>query len=226
MRSTVREFVEIVARTLPIAEPVYEFGALQVPGQEGFADLRTFFQGLQYVGTDVRPGPGVDEVLDVHETGIVTGSVGCALVMDTLEHVEFPHRALDEMHRVLMPGGLVVISSHMDWPIHGFPNDYWRFTPQGFEVLLRSFSQALVESAGDEHSPNTVVGLGVKVASLPLDALRRDLGAWRQRHSSTGWKRLVRPFVPPALLDLYWAVRPTDIDRWKRRKGRSTSRSA
>jgi SAM-dependent methyltransferase len=100
------------------------------------------------VGTDVRAGPGVDAVLDIHETNIPTGCIGTALVMDTLEHVKFPHRVLEEMHRVLMPGGLVVISSHMNWPIHSFPNDYWRFTPQGFAVLLRLFSQILVESAG------------------------------------------------------------------------------
>ena len=218
MRSIVREFVEIVASTLPIAEPVYEFGALQVRGQEGFADLRPFFPGAKYVGTDVRAGPGVDVVLDIHETNIRTGCVGTALVMDTLEHVAFPHRALEEMHRVLRPGGLVVISSHMNWPIHSFPNDYWRFTPQGFAILLRSFSQILVESAGDELSPNTVVGLGVKDASLSLDALRRDLSAWKRRYSSTGWKAALRPFVPPALLDMYWRLLPTDIERWRKGK--------
>jgi hypothetical protein len=45
MRESIKQFVEIVADMLPILEPIYEFGALQVPGQEGFADLRPIFAG-------------------------------------------------------------------------------------------------------------------------------------------------------------------------------------
>lgn len=38
MRESVKQFVEVVAKTLPIYEPIFKFGALQVPRQEGFAD--------------------------------------------------------------------------------------------------------------------------------------------------------------------------------------------
>jgi len=36
-------------------------------------------------------------------------------------------------------------------------------------------SQSFVESAGDELSPHTVVGIDVKDASLSLELLRRDI---------------------------------------------------
>jgi hypothetical protein len=63
MRESIKQFVKIAADTLPILEPIYEFGALQVPGQEGFADLRPIFAGKEYVGCDMREGPGVDRIL-------------------------------------------------------------------------------------------------------------------------------------------------------------------
>ena len=43
MRESIKQYVETVAETMPIAEPIYEFGSLQVPGQEGFANLRPLF---------------------------------------------------------------------------------------------------------------------------------------------------------------------------------------
>lgn len=43
MRESIKEFVKIIADTLPIVEPIYEFGLLQVPGQESFAYLRPIF---------------------------------------------------------------------------------------------------------------------------------------------------------------------------------------
>ena len=57
MRESIKEFVKIVSETLPIPEPIFEFGSLQVPGQEGFADLRPIFPNKKYIGCDIREGP-------------------------------------------------------------------------------------------------------------------------------------------------------------------------
>jgi len=40
MRLSIRHFAEIVAQTMPMAEPIYEFGSLQVSGYGELADLR------------------------------------------------------------------------------------------------------------------------------------------------------------------------------------------
>jgi len=60
MRPTIRRFVDAVAQTLPIGEPIYEFGSYRVEGQEELADLRPLFPGKEYIGCDLRPGLGVD----------------------------------------------------------------------------------------------------------------------------------------------------------------------
>ena len=204
MRHSIKQFVEIVAGTLPIQEPVYEFGAYQVDGQRGFADLRSYFPGKEYVGCDMREGPGVDRIVDLHDIDLPADSVGTALCFDTLEHVEYPRRAMEEMHRIVKPGGMAVISSVMKFPIHDYPYDYWRFTPEAFKSLLKPFTQIFVDFAGDELFPHTVVGIGVKDAQVTFDRLMDQVEPWKDRWTvGRHWVPIVRPWVPPALLDLY-----------------------
>lgn len=162
MRKTIKDLVSIVASIFPIEEPIYEFGSLQVKGQEGFADLRPLFPGKEYVGADMRDGIGVDKILNLHKIDLPLESVGTVICLDTLEHVEYPHKALEEIHRVLKPNGIVLISSVMLWPIHDYPYDYWRFTPEAFRSLLKPFRVLFVGYAGKEDFPHTVIGMGCK----------------------------------------------------------------
>jgi len=167
MRESIKSLVEIFARTYKIGEPIYEFGSYQVEGQEGFADLRPHFPGKRYVGCDNREGPGVDQVLDVQALNLPWGSVGAAICVDTLEHVEYARRSINEMHRVLDGNGILLITSVMNFRIHSYPDDFWRFTPSGFKSLLNTFAHSFVGSVGQDLFPHTVVGVGFKSAEFP-----------------------------------------------------------
>jgi SAM-dependent methyltransferase len=221
MRQGIRDFVETVSRILPIPEPVYEFGAWQA--QPGFSDLRPFFPNKQYYGCDIHPGIGVDKILDIHSTGLPDGSVGTILLLETLEHVQFPVRALSEAHRILKQGGSVILSSPLDYPIHD-AHDYWRFMPEGLLTLLEDFQTKIVESAGNESFPATVVGIGFK-GDLPGEIKQRlisDLKLWKKswnlRAEAEGfqasrvrdWKASVKLLTPPILLNLYRKLRHSD----------------
>jgi len=212
MRESIKQFVKICAETLPVSEPIYEFGSLQVPGQEGFADLRPLFPGKKYVGTDMQEGPGVDTVLNLHKINLPSESVGTALILDTLEHVEFMREAIEEAYRILKPNGILIISSVMNFPIHDYPYDYWRFTPEAFKSLLKPFSSSFVDFAGASYFPHTVIGVGVK-GTLPKDA--RDafmtrIRRWkaRQRFGLTGLALLLTPTIlMPMLFNIYRKIR-------------------
>jgi SAM-dependent methyltransferase len=162
MRPAVVEFARDVAEHLPIAEPLVEIGARAAEGQEGHADLRAVFGVAEHLGCDIQPGPGVDRIEDVHALSFADGSVGTVICLETLEHVADPLRAVQEMHRVLRPGGVLAISSLMFFPIHAHPWDYWRFTPEGFELLLRPFESSYVTAQGWHLMPEGVFGIGVK----------------------------------------------------------------
>jgi SAM-dependent methyltransferase len=204
MRQSIKDFVSIVAATLPIREPIYEFGSRQPSTQLGFADLRPLFPGQEYVGTDMQEGPGVDRVANLHDLDLPPESVGTALCLDTLEHVEYPHRALEQIHRVLHPDGFVVISSVMDFPIHDHPYDYWRFTPEAFKSLLKPFAHSFVGFAGKHDHPHTVVGIGFKGEVPPLSEFNRRYEEWQIIQTrGEPLKNTIKLLTPPILVPLF-----------------------
>lgn len=180
MRKPIWNYIKIAIETLPISEPIYEFGAYQVAEAPENCDLRPLLSGKQYIGCDMRAGPGVDKVLNLHQIDLADASVGTVFLMDTLEHVEYPHQALMEIHRILKPDGIVVMSSVLDFFIHETPNDFWRFTPDGFRSLLKNFRHSHVGYYGPDIFPHTLVGIGYKGEQLNLDTYLQRYVKWSQ----------------------------------------------
>lgn len=210
MRESIKQFVKICAETLSISEPIYEFGSLQVPGQEGFADLRPLFQGKKYIGADMREGAGVDKILNLHHIDLPSESVGTVLVLDTLEHVEFPRKAIEEIYRILKPCGILIISSVMNFPIHDYPYDYWRYTPEAFKSLLKPFTLSFVDLAGESNFPHTVIGIGFKtsISENVISEFKKKIKYWKEESycinpSVSSWKGLIKLLTPPILLNIY-----------------------
>jgi SAM-dependent methyltransferase len=167
MRDNVRAFVEIAAQTFELGGPVYEFGSYQVEGQQARGDLRPIFAGKRYIGCDMRPGPGVDRVEDLARLKLPDESAQTILCVETLEHVFEVRRAMDEMLRVLAPGGAIIISVPLDFRVHDFPSDYWRLTPSCLSRLLAPLAGTIVGWQGVEDYPHTVFGIGIKA---PVDS--------------------------------------------------------
>jgi SAM-dependent methyltransferase len=166
MRNDVREFVSIAARAFRLAGPVYEFGSYLVEGQGDLGDLRSLFAGSEYVGCDMRAGAGVDRVEDLAHLGLPDGAAQTIICVDTLEHVFEIRRAVDEMIRVLAPGGVLLITAPFDFHIHNHPGDYWRLTPSCLDRLLSPLAAVAVGSQGIESSPHTVFAIAAKA---PVD---------------------------------------------------------
>lgn len=156
-----RQVLADLLQQLELPDPVVEFGSLQVEAAQDI-DLRRFFAGRPFTGTDFREGPGVDRVEDLRALSFADGEVGTAICLDTLEHCADPPQACRELARVTArDGGVCVISSVMLFGIHGYPNDYFRFTPEGFRELLGGFDDVRVVGIGDPDIPREVFGIGV-----------------------------------------------------------------
>ena len=181
MRKSLWKYINIVMDTLPTTEPIYEFGSYQVEGIAQDTDLRPLFTDKEFVGCDMRAGPGVDKVLNLHHIDLPDNTAGTVFLMDTLEHVEYPHQAVSEIYRILKPGGLLVMSSVLDYFIHETPNDYWRYTPDAFRSLLKPFRQAHVGWYGPDYFPQTIVGIGIKEAEVPLATFETRYAAWNAK---------------------------------------------
>jgi SAM-dependent methyltransferase len=108
-----------------------DVGAGVMPYFPLFADLAS-----EYVGNDVAPRPGLTSISPIESLDQPDASFDVVLCTQVLEHVRRPQHALEEMTRVLKPGGYLLLSTHGVYPHHPDPGDYWRWTQQGFEAMF------------------------------------------------------------------------------------------
>lgn len=205
MRRNCRKLVGVAAATLALEEPIFEFGSYDVGLQGDFADLRPFFPGKAYVGCDMRPGPGVDRVLDLHSLDLPDQSVGTVICLDTIEHVEYPWQAMNEIWRVLAPHGTVILTSVMNFPIHNYPHDYWRFSPEAFRSLLKRFPRTWVGKAGRPDFPHTVAAIACRSAEADLSSFTEEADLWAKRQRWE-FEHVVEALMPPVLMPMTKAV--------------------
>ncbi len=190
MRDHNKAFVRLIAETFDCPGPIYEFGSMQVEGQEDYANLRGFFASRSYVGCDMRPGLGVDRVEDVSRMTLPDGAAGTVLGIETFEHVFEVRRAFDEVFRILKPGGLFVLTMPLNFRIHAYPDDYWRMTPSCLRRMLELYAGRLVGWQGHGAFPHSVMALAVKTPA-PTDfaaraeTLKRDYQIWLRRAEHT-----------------------------------------
>jgi len=200
MRATIFTLIDMLAKAVILPEPLYEFGAYRIPGQEARGQVQSCFPGKAYIGCDMRWGPGVDRIEDLHQLTLADTVIGTALLLDTIEHVREPWRAMAELHRCLRPGGIIIMTSVMFFPIHAYPDDYWRFTTSGFSSLLQSFDPIAVEMCGINKFPHTVIGIASKgpVDAAVGRAICDTVASWKHRGASS-WRELVMAVAPPFL---------------------------
>jgi SAM-dependent methyltransferase/uncharacterized protein YbaR (Trm112 family) len=67
---------------------------------------------------------------------IADNAVDLILSQAVLEHVPDPQRAVDEMHRVLRPGGRVYAEFAFMQPLHAVPYHFFNITPHGAALLF------------------------------------------------------------------------------------------
>lgn len=93
----------------------------------------------RWLGVDMQAGDGVDLVASIDQLPYMTGFAdrfSGVLCSEVLEHVRHPWHALPNLRAVLQPGGWIIITTLTAFPIHAFPDDYWRFTESGLSAML------------------------------------------------------------------------------------------
>jgi SAM-dependent methyltransferase len=153
-------FVETAARAIPLSGPVLEIGAARIAeGVEG--DLRPLLPKA-YLGLDMREEQGVNVIGNAERLPLAEGGLGTIVTVATMEHISDPIRTAQEMHRVLRPSGILIMTPIFCFPIHAYPSDYWRFTPECFNLLLSRFGCRIVSALGSPSLPIWVMGIGFK----------------------------------------------------------------
>jgi SAM-dependent methyltransferase len=79
-----------------------------------------------------------------------------------LEHTRRPWQVMSEIIRALKPGGLALLSAPFNHPLHAFPDDHWRFTPQGLRLLAEPLVVEALETEGPVNFPERTVLMASK----------------------------------------------------------------
>lgn len=126
------------------------------------------------VALDVQRGVGVQIIGDAQLLGIRDASFDVVLCTEVLEHLPEPQRAIDEMFRVLTPGGQLLLTTRFLFPIHDAPHDYFRFTKYGLRHLLRRFEIVTLEEETDAVGTIAVLlqRLGMQAETLHRTSFR------------------------------------------------------
>lgn len=95
--------------------------------------------GSTYVMSDVADGPDVDVVADTHDLApFPDDAFDAVIAVSVWEHLARPWIAAQQVARVLRPGGIAYIATHHCFPVHGYPDDYTRWTTAGLAALFES----------------------------------------------------------------------------------------
>lgn len=125
----------------------------------GDMPYRELFAGFEYVsndwaGTEHVPDQPVDIVAPAHALPVEDGSFDAVVCTQVLEHLPEPWEAVAEFHRVLTPGGRLILTAPLTWYLHELPHDYYRFTSYGLGHLIdrAGFSSREIRPMNDSAS--------------------------------------------------------------------------
>jgi SAM-dependent methyltransferase/uncharacterized protein YbaR (Trm112 family) len=96
---------------------------------------------LDVIETDVYLGPRTRIVCDAHDLPFSDGTFAGVVCQAVLEHVLDPWRVVEEIWRVLQPGGYVYSEVPFMQQVHGGAFDFTRFTLLGHRRLWRCFDE-------------------------------------------------------------------------------------
>lgn len=139
--------VRAMIKASTILKPLLQGDVLDVGAGTGFG-IRLIHRDARYFPTDIgtardyrkrsitRRGISLAKECSVYEITYADDRFDGCLALNLFEHLEDPHRALTEIKRVVKPGGMIVLLVPFSFPIHGYPQDYRRWTPVGLMQLL------------------------------------------------------------------------------------------
>lgn len=98
---------------------------------------------------------------------IDSDSFEIVLCTGLLEHVPDPQRLINEFKRILKPGGKLIISASAVFSFHEGPDNFFHFTPYGFEVLFKEWSH--IEMLRGASQPFETIGILMQRALIQCD---------------------------------------------------------
>lgn len=101
----------------------------------------------EYIGCDIVQSDQekVDILCEAHNIPLPDNSFDTVVSTQVIEHVKDHQGLVNEAYRLLKSDHFFIVSGPMYWPIHGDPYDFFRFTKNGFTLILNKAGFEVVE---------------------------------------------------------------------------------
>lgn len=166
----------------------------------GSKPYREIFDNPQYIGVDINLPGGHDhsnEQIDFYYDGTTLpfqdASFDAVFSSEVMEHIFNMNESLQEINRVLKPGGKLLFSTPFIFPEHEQPYDFARYSTFGLQHLLEHHGFKIIEHIQIGHATQAILQLWTYYVST----------SWFTKSPLLNWiSRLI--FVFPAnLLGLF-----------------------
>ncbi len=170
IRRTLAESIRISAET--VRGSVLDFGC-------GSKPYESLFRVDEYIGLDIEVsghppgGKSPDIYYDGKHIPLEDASVDHVFSAEVFEHVFNAPELFREIHRVLKPGGTLIMTCPFVWPLHEEPYDFARYTPYALTYFLTDSGYASVTAEKHGHPAEVICQLSLEylcqlVPRIPL----------------------------------------------------------
>ena len=127
---------------------------LDVGGGDGKRYKSLFLHAKSFRCLDTNTELQPDILGSAEDIPLQDNSVDSVLCTQVLEHVAHPRKVLQEIHRILVPGGKALLTVPQWNELHEEPHDYYRYTCFGIRLLCEeeNFSVLEVDQRGGYHA--------------------------------------------------------------------------
>jgi len=169
-------------------KPVFISGCsgdvLEVGGRDAY--FKEIYQGGKYINLDIKEGKHVDVVENAESLeSFKDSSVSAIVCISVLEHTPDPNEMIKQFHRVLKPGGKVLLSapwmyeSHMDpYDYHRFSENYYGLLSDKFKVVFLCRTNGYFGLLAHFFQRKYALRLSIGVLFLIIDMLLGNRGMW------------------------------------------------
>lgn len=105
--------------------------------------------------------------IDIQALPFSDASFDAVVADQVLEHVRNPFKAINESTRVLRPGGMLIYTTCFLNPVHCYPIDWWRFSPDALRGMVDGLE--VIDCGGwGNRSALLFVFMGLRNHLIPL----------------------------------------------------------
>jgi SAM-dependent methyltransferase len=201
-RDTLKWLGKILQKEEVIGKRIIDIGAYDVNGS--MKAVVAPWQPSEYIGIDMRSGPGVDIVCLAENLVSNFGKESFDIVLSssTFEHIKNWKGAISNVKQICKPNGLILLIIPSRWPYHAFPKDYWRFDSKDIKCI---FSDCEILDIEEDISPLSLIYAKIR---KPSDFIEKNISNYELWSVITGSRVIQiknRDYFSSNFFSVFWS---------------------